>query len=44
MSTNSSQPLYLDDLTTGQRFTSAARQVDTGQIESFARQYDPQCP
>jgi len=41
MSTNPS-PLYLDDLTPGQRFTSATRQVDAAEIKTFARQYDPQ--
>jgi acyl dehydratase len=35
-------PHYLDDLRVGQRFTSAARVVDAGEIKSFAREYDPQ--
>ena len=41
MSTNPAA-LYLDDLTPGQRFTSATRQVDAAEIKTFARQYDPQ--
>lgn len=34
--------LYLDDLTAGQRFTSAAHILDEGQIKAFATQFDPQ--
>lgn len=34
--------LYLDDLHTGQRFTSGTHVVDEAQIKAFARQFDPQ--
>jgi acyl dehydratase len=34
--------LYLDDLSVGQRFTSAAHELDTLQIKAFASQFDPQ--
>jgi acyl dehydratase len=34
--------LYLDDLHTGQRFTSGIHVVDEEQIKAFARQFDPQ--
>jgi acyl dehydratase len=34
--------LYLDDLTVGQRFTSASHAVDRDEIVAFARQFDPQ--
>lgn len=33
---------HLDDLQTGQRFTSAEHLVDDEQIKAFARQFDPQ--
>jgi acyl dehydratase len=33
---------YLDDLKTGQRFTSGTLTLDAEQIKSFAREYDPQ--
>jgi acyl dehydratase len=33
---------YLDDLQIGQRFTSGSHTIDTEQIQSFARQFDPQ--
>jgi acyl dehydratase len=36
------QALFFDDLTLGQRFTSASKQVDAAEIKSFARQFDPQ--
>jgi acyl dehydratase len=36
------QPLYLDDLNVGQRFTSTAHAIDAEQIKTFARQFDPQ--
>lgn len=34
--------LYLDDLTVGQRFTSATHVVAEAEIKAFAGQYDPQ--
>jgi acyl dehydratase len=34
--------LYLDDLTVGQRFTSASHAVGRDEILAFARQFDPQ--
>ena len=34
--------LYLDDLSPGQRFTSASLAVDADAIKAFARQFDPQ--
>ncbi len=34
--------LYLDDLHTGQRFTSGTHVVDVEQIKAFASQFDPQ--
>jgi acyl dehydratase len=36
------EPLYLDDLQVGQRFTSRTHVVDEAQIKAFARQFDPQ--
>ena len=36
------QPLYLDDLAVGQRFTSGAHQLDSDHIKRFAAEYDPQ--
>lgn len=35
-------PLYLDDLSVGQRFVSAAHTLDADQIKAFAREFDPQ--
>lgn len=35
-------PLYLDDLSVGQRFVSSTYVVDEPQIKVFAKQYDPQ--
>ena len=35
-------PLYLDDLTVGQRFTSGEHAMDETQIKAFAAQFDPQ--
>ena len=35
-------PLYLDDLQVGQRFTSKTHVVDAAQIKAFAREFDPQ--
>ncbi len=37
-----SEPLYLDDLRVGQRFTSGTHAVDERQITAFAREFDPQ--
>jgi len=34
--------LYLDDLSIGQRFTSAPHVVEEAEIKAFATQYDPQ--
>jgi acyl dehydratase len=34
--------LTLDDLTPGQRFTSASHTIDANQIKAFAREFDPQ--
>jgi acyl dehydratase len=34
--------LYLDDLSVGQRFTSAARRIGADEIKQFAAAYDPQ--
>nr|WP_244884922.1 MaoC family dehydratase [Singulisphaera acidiphila] len=34
--------LYLDDLHTGQRFTSGFHEVNEAQIKAFASQFDPQ--
>jgi acyl dehydratase len=35
-------PLYLEDMAVGRRFTSGKHAMDTEQIVSFARQFDPQ--
>ncbi len=37
-----SQPLYLEDLAPGQRFTSGTCLVDDAAIKAFAAQFDPQ--
>lgn len=34
--------LTLDDVTPGQRFTSASHAIDANQIKAFAREFDPQ--
>src|SRR5471032_218884 len=34
--------LYLDDLWIGQRFVSRSHTIDAAQIETFAREFDPQ--
>jgi acyl dehydratase len=34
--------LTLDDVTPGQRFTSASHRIDANQIKAFAREFDPQ--
>lgn len=36
------EPLYLEDLYVGQRFTSAPHQLDADQIKKFAAEFDPQ--
>ncbi len=36
------EPLFLDDLRVGQRFTSAKHVVDAEQIKRFAGEFDPQ--
>ena len=36
------EPLFLDDLRVGQRFTSAKHVVDADQIKRFAGEFDPQ--
>lgn len=40
--TTATQPLYLEDMTVGRRFTSGEHAMDAEQIVSFARQFDPQ--
>jgi acyl dehydratase len=40
--TGSKQPLYLDELSLGQRFHSGSYVVDEEEIKKFARQFDPQ--
>lgn len=42
MSPQNNAPLYLDDLSVGQRFTSAEHEIDEAQILEFARRFDPQ--
>jgi acyl dehydratase len=37
-----SDVFYLDDLSLGQRFTSATHAIDAEEIKAFARQFDPQ--
>ena len=36
------QPLYLEDLHVGQRFTSGTYRVDEDRIKAFAAEFDPQ--
>ncbi|HEX6014005.1 MAG TPA: MaoC/PaaZ C-terminal domain-containing protein, partial [Geminicoccaceae bacterium] len=36
------EPLFLDDLRVGQRFTSAKHVVEVDQIKRFAGEFDPQ--
>lgn len=36
------EPLYFDDLSIGQVFTSGSHAMDEGQIKAFAAQFDPQ--
>ncbi len=40
--THARVPLYLDDLSVGQKFTSGELTVDEAQIRSFAAEFDPQ--
>ncbi len=35
-------PLYLDDLSVGQRFVSATHELDEDEIKAFAAKFDPQ--
>ncbi|TPI76262.1 MaoC family dehydratase [Mesorhizobium sp. B2-8-9] len=42
MNNSASDPLFLDDLHVGQRFTSATHTIDEAQIKAFAAQFDPQ--
>ena len=37
-----SDPLYLEDLYVGRRFTSAPHKLDAEQVKRFAAEYDPQ--
>src|SRR5437879_3595867 len=36
------EPLFLDDLHVGQRFTSGRHEIDEEQVKAFAKQFDPQ--
>lgn len=36
------QPLYLEDLSVGERFTSGEHAMEVAQIKAFALQFDPQ--
>lgn len=36
------EPLYLDDIRAGDRFTSGEHALDEAQIKAFATQFDPQ--
>ncbi len=40
--TTTAQPLYLDDMAVGDRFTSGEHAMDAAQIIAFAQQFDPQ--
>jgi acyl dehydratase len=40
--TDKAAKLYLEDLQVGQRFTSGTHELDTAQIQAYARQFDPQ--
>ena len=42
MTPSDSDALYLDDLSLGQRFTSATHAIDAEEIKAFAQQFDPQ--
>ena len=41
-SSPNAQPVYLDDLTVGDRFQSGEHALDEAQIKAFAAQFDPQ--
>lgn len=41
-STTTQPPIYLEDLTVGDQFTSGEHAMDEAQITSFAAQFDPQ--
>lgn len=41
-STNDGDPLYLEDLSVGQRFVSASYMMDEAAIKAFAADFDPQ--
>jgi acyl dehydratase len=36
------QPLYLEDIAVGRRFTTGSHAIDETQIKAFAEQFDPQ--
>ncbi len=40
--TPTSQPLYLEDLSVGQRFTSGVYRVEEERMKAFAAEFDPQ--
>ena len=40
--TDRQEPLFLDDLSLGQRFVSESHELDVEQIKTFAAQFDPQ--
>ena len=42
MTSHPTSPLYLEDLSVGDLFTSGKHRVSVDEIKSFARQYDPQ--
>jgi acyl dehydratase len=42
MTQSKTEPLYLEDIYPGQRFTSNTHTIDEAQIKSFAKQFDPQ--
>jgi acyl dehydratase len=42
MTSHPTSPLYLEDLSVGDLFTSGKYRVSVDEIKSFARQYDPQ--
>jgi acyl dehydratase len=39
---NTREPLYLEDLQVGQRFTTASQVINAAEIKAFAAQFDPQ--
>ncbi|KAF3999464.1 MaoC family dehydratase [Glaciimonas immobilis] len=40
--TSKAPRLYLEDIVTGQQFTSASRQITADEIKRYAQQFDPQ--